>query len=153
MTILNEILETCRHLETRTSISFQVNRTRVYNFGNVPKYLLSTLIRFMIILVQGLPLLVPVLSLDSIPLVRISDLDNPEAIKNTKVDQIFRPWRHTWLYHKEMFDNSSTCAQMHLKSEQYLSRTFQTNERKQLLCLFIRKATSPVLKFTDLSSQ
>ena len=35
---------------------------------------------------------VPVFSLDSIPLVRISDLDNPEAIKNTKVDQICQPW-------------------------------------------------------------
>jgi hypothetical protein len=33
----------------------------------------------------------PVLSFDSLPLVSISNLDNPEAIKNTKVDQICRP--------------------------------------------------------------
>jgi len=82
----------CRQLETGTSISFQVNRTRLYSVGNVPKSFVKPIDTIYNNTCSGvIPASVPALSFDSLPLVRISDLDNPEATKNIKVDQICRP--------------------------------------------------------------
>jgi hypothetical protein len=62
-------------------------------FGNVPKSFVKHIDTiYNNTCSRVIPASVPDLLLDSIPLVRISDLDNPEAIKNTKVDQICLPW-------------------------------------------------------------